>query len=180
MKYHRHNLQLLPDHQRRSYAGAVVVVLEGLDGRLSLQHEGRIIASQEAPPSPGELRSGRETSTSVAVPPPDPRGPADSRATVPELLKTKVDEAKEYGHVMDEDDQVAITVTALSRKPIFLHRERWKAVQQAKRKGLSIRGMARELGIHRDTVRRYIDAESPPTQRSPGTAPPSTSDTISG
>ena len=30
------------------------------------------------------------------------------------------------------------------------------------RKGLSIRGIARELSIHRDTVRKYIDAESPP------------------
>ena len=35
-------------------------------------------------------------------------------------------------------------------------------------------GMARELGIHRDTARRFIDAESPPTRR----PPQSTSDTI--
>ena len=62
VKYHRHTLQLLPSQQRRSYAGAVVVVLEGLDGRLSLQHEGRIIASQDAPPSPGFLRNGNENS----------------------------------------------------------------------------------------------------------------------
>ena len=34
VKYQRHTLQLLPDPKRRSYAGAVVVVLEGLDGRL--------------------------------------------------------------------------------------------------------------------------------------------------
>ena len=46
VKYQRHTLQLLPSQQRRSYAGAVVVVLEDLDGRLSLQHEGRIIASR--------------------------------------------------------------------------------------------------------------------------------------
>ena len=46
VKFHKHTLQLLPSQQRRSYAGAVVVVLQGLDGRLSLQHEGRIIASQ--------------------------------------------------------------------------------------------------------------------------------------
>ena len=57
VKYQGHTLQLLPDSKRRSYAGTVVVVLEGLDGRLSLQHEGRIIASQEAPPSPASLRS---------------------------------------------------------------------------------------------------------------------------
>ena len=44
MKFQRHTLQLLPDRHRRSYAGQAVVVLHGLDGRLSLQHEGRIIA----------------------------------------------------------------------------------------------------------------------------------------
>ena len=37
-------------------------------------------------------------------------------------------------------------------------------MQQAKLEGMSIRRMARELGNHRDTVRRYIDAESPPTR----------------
>ena len=36
VKYYRHTRQLLPSQQRRRYAGAVVVVLEGLDGRLSL------------------------------------------------------------------------------------------------------------------------------------------------
>ena len=56
MKFQRHTLQLLPDRHRRSYAGQAVVVLHGLDGRLSVQHEGRIIAAQEAPLSPGSLR----------------------------------------------------------------------------------------------------------------------------
>ena len=67
-----------------------------------------------------------------------------------------------------------MAVTATPRKPTFLQRERWRAVQEAKRRELSIRGMARELGMHPDTVRRYIDAKSPPTWRSPT----STSDTI--
>ena len=40
VKFQRYTLQLLPSQQRRSYAGAVLVVLEGLDGRQSLQHEG--------------------------------------------------------------------------------------------------------------------------------------------
>ena len=51
-------------------------------------------------------------------------------------------------------------------------------MQQAKLAGLSIRGMARELGIHRDTVRRYIDAESPPARRSRATPATLPSDTI--
>ena len=178
VKYYRHTLQLLPSQQRRSYAGAVVVVLEGLDGRLSLQHEGRIIASQDAPPSPASLRSRNGPSASVTVPSPDPKGLADSPATVPEPLRAKIDEAKEYDPDIDEEDVAAMTVSASVRKPTFLQRERWKAVQEAKRRGLSIRGMARDLGIHRDTVRRYIDADSPPTRRTPATPPAATSDTI--
>ena len=71
VKFQRHTLQLLPDRQHRSYAGAAVVVLHGLDGRLSLQHEGRIIAAQEAPPSPGSLRNGIKPSSGDAI---DPQG----------------------------------------------------------------------------------------------------------
>ena len=52
-------LQLLPSPERSSYAGAVVEVLEGLDGRLRVRHEGRIIAPQEAPPSPAQHSSAR-------------------------------------------------------------------------------------------------------------------------
>ena len=78
-----------------------------------------------------------------------------------------MDGAKEYTPDIDEEELAAMSVSAQARKPTFLQRERWKAVQEAKRRGLSIRGMARELGIHRHTVRRYIDAESPPTRRQP-------------
>ena len=55
--------------------------------------------------------------------------------------------------------------TPRPRKPTPLQTARWKAVQKAKRKGLSIRGIARELGIHRETVRKYMHAESPPMAR---------------
>ena len=40
-----------------------------------------------------------------------------------------------------------------------------EGVQQAKLRGLSIRAIARELGIHRDTVRKYAEAKSPPMMR---------------
>ena len=174
VKFRRHTLQLLPSQQRRSHAGAVVVVLQELDGRLSLQHKGRIIASQDAPPSPGALRNGQGPAAHITLPPPDREGLADAPASVPGLLKAKMDGIKEYDPDVDGKDVAAMTVSASPGKPTFLQRERWKAVQRAKRRGLSIRGMARELGIHRDTVRRYIDAEIPPTRRSPT----STSDTI--
>ncbi len=43
VKFQLHTLQLLPEPERPSYAGAVVEVLEGLDGWLRVRHEGRII-----------------------------------------------------------------------------------------------------------------------------------------
>ena len=72
-----------------------------------------------------------------------------------------------------------MTVTTSLRRPTFLQQARWDAVQKAKLQGMPIRKMARDLGLHRDTERRYIDTESPPTRRSPVTSPATASDTIS-
>ena len=35
-------------------------------------------------------------------------------------------------------------------------------MQKAKHKGLSIRGIARGVGIHEDTAKKYMEAKSPP------------------
>ena len=51
------------------------------------------------------------------------------------------------------------------RKPTPLQTARWNAVQKAKRRGLSIREVARELGIHRATAKKYMEAVSPPIKR---------------
>ena len=74
VKYQRHTLQLLPDSKRRSYAGTVVEVLEGLDGRLSLHHQGRIIASQGSAAQSGNSPQGRRDSGNRSYP--DPRSQA--------------------------------------------------------------------------------------------------------
>ena len=49
--------------------------------------------------------------------------------------------------------------------PRLPRRARWKAIQQARLKGLSLRAIAKELGIARDTVRKYAYAEQPPTKK---------------
>ena len=178
VKYQGHTLQLLPDPKRRSYAGAVVVVLEGLDGRLSLQHDGRIIAAQEAPPGPGTLRKAEGTLPTAPIPIPDPGLSSTASASPLELLNSLAGSEDDHSAVVGDATVTELQVTTSPKKPTFLQRERWRAVQQAKLQGLSIRGMARELGIHRDTVRRYIDAESPPTRRSPTASTAASSDTI--
>ena len=52
----------------------------------------------------------------------------------------------------------------LIRTPTSTQQARWEAVQQARNQGLSLRAIARELGISRDTVGKYLKAESPPTK----------------
>ena len=61
-----------------------MLVLQGLAGWLALQHEGRIIAAQEAPPSPGALRNGIKPSAGDAIRSPDPEGFSEPRETTPE------------------------------------------------------------------------------------------------
>ena len=65
-----------------------------------------------------------------------------------------------------------------TRKPTFLQKERWKAIQKARRKGMSLPAIERELGIHRGTVKKYLNAEGPPTRQSRMGAATSSSDTI--
>ena len=68
--------------------------------------------------------------------------------------------------------------TVLPRKPNFLQKERWKAIQKAMRKGMSLRAIERELGIHRATTKKYMDADGPPGRRSWPALTASTSDTV--
>ena len=179
VKYHWRVLQLLPGAERPSYAGSQVVILHGLDGRLSVQHDGGIIADQEAPPSPGALRKAEGTLPAVPVPAPDTGLPPPASARSLQLLNSQAAPDDDHTVWLDDAATGELEVVPSPGKPTFLQGERWKAVQQAKLRGLSIRGMARELGIHRNTVRKYIDAESPPTRRSPIASTEAASDTIS-
>ena len=159
VRYRWHTLQLLPCTDRPSYAGAAVNVLEGLDGRLEVQHEDRIIPSQEAPPRPNILRNFTERTVHTPAPHLDSNGL--DRRWADKLARLDVEVPHDTAG-SNGAGRVRKAVTPRRRKPTPLQTARWKAVQKAKRKGMSIRGIARELGIHRDTVKKYINAESPP------------------
>ena len=178
VKFQLHTLQLLPEPERPSYAGAVVEVLEGLDGRLRVRHEGRIINVQEAPPSPVFLRNGQGDSAAGHA---SPTGSARLNLRWAAALKSLDSSSAE------NEDQADLTggaaadpapATVPPRKPTFLQRERWKAIQKARRKGMSLRAIQRELGIHRATVKKYMDADGPPGRRSRPTLTVSRSDTV--
>ena len=135
MNYYRHTLHLLPSQQRRSYAGAVVVVLEDLDGRLSLQHEGRIIASLDAPPSSASLRSRNETSAATSIS--TPQLSSKPSITALDLTSAKPDQEEgAHAAAIDDPGVVGLRVVASPRRPTFLQQEKWKAVQQATLQGM--------------------------------------------
>ena len=166
VKFQLHTLQLLPEPEHPSYAGTVVEVLEGLDGLLRVRREGHIINAQEALPSPAFLRKGHGDSATHLL---SPAGAYYSDQRWAATLKALDSRAA------DEEDQAGMTggtpasstpATISPRKPTFLQKERWKAIQKARRKGMSLRAIERELGIHRATIKKYMDADGPPGRRS--------------
>ena len=163
VKYRWRTLQLLPGTERRSYAGAVVDVLEGLDGQLTVRYRGEIIPSQEAPPRPGILRSFNGSSSHRTPPRPDLNGLSRRWEAALAALDAQMDAGDADDTAIDNGAVRVRKAPAMQRrKPTPLQTARWNAVQKAKRRGLSIRGVARELGIHRDTAKKYMEALSPP------------------
>ena len=178
VRFQLHTLQLLPERERPSYAGAAVEVLQGLAGRLSVRHEGRIISSQEAPPSPVFLRNGHGGSESVPVRSSSANGLGEHWISTLEPLGSRAQDENGGGLITDGAATPGSPAAAPTRKPTFLQKERWKAIQKARRKGMSLRAIERELGIHRATIKKYTDAEGPPTRQSPVVSSTSSSDTI--
>ena len=177
VRFQLHTLQLLPGTEHPSYAGAAVEILEGLDGRLSVRHEGRIVPAQEAPPSPLFLRNGHRLSATVPVAPSGINGLGERWTAALKPLDSRAEDEQDQGAITGSAATAGKPKAASARKPTFLQRERWKAIQKARGKGMSLRAIERELGIHRATIKRYMDTESPPTRQSraaPATPSPGT------
>ena len=166
VKYQWRVLQLLPGAELPSYAGLRVDLLERADGELLVRYQGEAVDYQEAPlrtpvlwgdgsgtfpawegsEAPGELSTDhldRDQRKLLAT----------LESSVGKRAKTKkaAYQAKPVRHL-------------LKRTPTSTQRARWEAVQQAKSQGLSLRAIARELGMSRDTVLKYARADSPPTK----------------
>ena len=128
-------------------------VLEHIDGRLQVRHEGEIIPSQSAPPGPGALRA----SHGALAPTPEigriVKLLGNHRISQPQLRELAnlepdpvIEEPAVENHHCEPPTRRELTPRQL---------DLWKAVQQAKAQGLSQRAISRQLGVHRNTVRKY-------------------------
>ena len=161
VRYNWRTLQLLPGKERPSYAGAQMEVHEGLDGQLLVQYQGRTSPTKEEAPRPGALRASNG---------PLRYGPGLDRR-VNGVGNHPKESLASFGFIEADsatwngDGRVRKPPASPRKKPTPRQRIRWKAVQQAKLRGLFLRAIARELGIHRNTVRKYAEAKSPPMMR---------------
>lgn len=148
VKYDWHTLQLLPEAEYPSYAGNRVEIQERLDGNLVVCYQGRAIATREAPPRPGLLRSGDWV-------------PEHELAPVPRWLD-RILRQNEIQRKEERGEKIALLRSITSRKPTPRQQARWDAVQAENNRGLSLRAIARVLGISRNTVKKYLTLDSPP------------------
>ena len=165
VKYQWRVLQLLPEAERPSYVGLRVDFLERADGELMIRYQGEAVDFQEGPP-PSSALWGTDSGCS-----PDPGlqeatdGVAHSHLNVAqrERLSTLESAGKEASEGRGAKGKPIRH--QLHRTPTSTQQARWEAVQLAKEQGLSLRAISRNLGMARDTVGKYLKAESPPTKK---------------
>jgi len=146
VKYKSHTLQLLPGVSCQSHAGVLAEIQDHLDGSLTVCYQGRVIPTREAPPRPGTLRTCNNAwNSSFSI---LPKEITDNFVCEDDDLKIKVERASILPEIPD-------------RRPTTKQQARWEAVQEAKLRGLSLRAIARELGISRNTVKKHVVATSP-------------------
>lgn len=174
VKYNWRTLQVLPTPERPSYAGAQVEVQERLDGKLVVCFQGQVIPTQEGPSRLTGLRAlnrcwGGDTAAieclARGVSPDGAQGqgwlgmlgpPSDRAAAGSAVLSL----TKGLAHV--GNTRAGRLQNSRLRQPTPRQRARWEAVQESKRQGLPLRAIARQLGISRNTVRKYVALGSPP------------------
>ena len=172
VKYHWRVLQLLPGAERPSYAGLRVDVLERADGELLIRYQGEAVDYQDGPPPSSALWGA----ASACSPGPEQQegayGVVNSHLNEAQRERLAALESSDEDEANDED--VATMGRGgkgkplrhqLRRTPTETQQARWEAVQQAGEQGLSLRDIARKLGMARDTVGKYAKAESPPTKK---------------
>ena len=128
------------------------------------------------------VRYSSETATggsaSVTVPPSGVGGLGERWIETLEPLHSRSEDDNDPSMIIDDVAIAGKPAATSARQPTFLQKERWKTIQKARRQGMSLRSIEREMGIHRGTIKKYLEAEGPPTRQSRVVSSTSSSDTI--
>ena len=174
-KYHWRVLQLLPGAERPSYAGLRVDILERADRELMIRYQGEAVDYQEGPPPSSALWGAASASSPGPEQQEGAGGVVNSHlneAQRERLAAFKLSESSDEDEANDEDvatrgrgGKTKPVRHQLRRTPTETQQARWEAVQQAREQGLSLRAIARKLGMDRNTAGKYALAETPPTKK---------------
>lgn len=171
VKYQWRVLQLLPGMERPSYAGLRVDVLERADGELMIRYQGEAVDFQEAG-QPSSALWGADSTYWLDPVPKIAGSPANDhlngtqRKLLADLESTGQEEACVNGVTRGRRSAKEKAMRRkIPRTPTQAQQARWEAVQQARQQGLSLRAIARKLGMARNTVEKYAAAESPPMKK---------------
>ena len=92
--------------------------------RLSVRHEGSILAAQEAPVSPVFLRNSHGRSASVTVPPSGVGGLGERWIETLEPLHSRSEDDNDPSMIIDDVAIAGKPAATSARKPTFLQKER--------------------------------------------------------
>ena len=172
VQYRQRTLQLFPDADKVSYAGARVEIQERLDGSILACYKGKILTPQDAPPLAATLRAkAKETPDYPALwkepPPPKPPrvrkwrkriGPLENdrfwwrdpvkRKKHSELTKAGMERARQAGSligVLRAEDREGFAEKFATILPLL------------EQKTITRKQAARELGISGPTLKRVLD-----------------------
>ena len=176
VQYHGRTLQLFPDLERPSYAGARVEVQERLDGSLLVRHQEKFLTPQDAPPLAAQLRAQVAAgSVVVTLPHPDPTDwrptPRVKAPVIPgplagdpiwyedparkqvhrDLVKSGMERARQKGK--------RIGRPRVRERPGFEQRF-IEVVGRMGSEGISRVQAARELGVGYNSLKRLLDAQA--------------------
>jgi len=184
VQYRQRNLQLFPDADKLSYAGAQVEIQERLDGRILACYKGKILTPQDAPPLATTLRAkAKDIPYHPALwKEPKPAKPHKARERRHQnriylgplagdgiwykdpVRKNKHRELTRAGMERARQEGKLIGVLPVERREGFAEKFALVLVQ-LERKAITRRQAAEELGISGPTLKRVLDDYLAATRR---------------
>ncbi|MCX6010900.1 MAG: ISNCY family transposase [Chloroflexi bacterium] len=183
VQYRQRTLQLFPDADRPSYAGAHVEIQERLDGQILACYQGKILTPQDAPPLAAKLRAQAKDIPDYPVmweePPPRKVRERRKRTRVwlgplagdtiwyeDPVRKNKHRELTRAG--MERARQAGKRIGGLTVEEREGFAEKFAPVlAQLGQKTITRRQAAEELGISCPTLKRLLDEHLAATRRAP-------------